>query len=473
MVKKVIDIFPPENPLLKQKEEALLKYDNDGPLQIAMAAEEAEPETYGPKAEPEHEPVSDGKPKMTYISAPDLVEEKQSIFQSSEKKSWVGGMVFKLVLGVVVVLLAMYGLDLRFAKAVVKIWPETSDLSQNVKVAVDPTVQAVDETKNLIPGFNVAVEETVKGSSPATGQKNVQGKAQGTVKLFNNYTAAQRLVKGTRIQAPLEKFQPALTKNETPWFRTIADVVLDPKSSATVGVVSDNPGEKFNIDPSVFSVPGLVGTAQYTFIYGQSFEKFQGGTQGNAVEVANVDLDNAKTAITSQASAEIKKALENKVKLQGLEIIDSSTEKFNLGDPVITAKVGDDIPKIAAQLDAKASTVAYKKSDLENLGKDFIFGKIPAGSIADDKSLSIKSSYAGIDPVSGQPALTVTGRLMVYAGMPEDDLKKGLSEKGVSEAKIFLMNQPGMKDVQIQLTPPWRFAIPRDLDRIQVQTILN
>ena len=466
MVKKVIDIFPPENPLLKQKEDALLKYDNDGPLQNVMATEEAEPE-------PEHEPLPEGKPNITYVSAPDPVGKKQPRIPTYGKKNWVGGLVLKLVLGVAVVLLLMYGLDLRFAKAVVKIWPETSVLNQSVKVAVDPTVQVVNKTKNLIPGYNVIVEETVKGTSPATGQKNVQGKAQGTVKLFNNYTTAQRLVKGTRIQAPLEKFQPALTKDETPWFRTTADVVLDPKSSATVGVIADNPGEKFNIDPSVFSVPGLVGTAQYTFIYGQSFEKFQGGTQGNAVEVVKADLDNAKTAITNQASDEIKKALENKVKLQGLEIIDSSAEKFDLGDPVIAAKVGDDIPKIAAQVAAKASTVAYKKSDLENLGKDFIFGKVPAGSIADDKSLSIKSSYAGIDPVSGQPALTVTGQLMVYSGMPEDDLKKGLSEKGVNEAKIFLMNQPGMKDVQIQLTPPWRFAIPRDLDRIEVKTILN
>lgn len=464
MVKKVIDIFPPENPLLKQKEEALLKYDNDEPLQNAMVMGEPEPV---PEPEPE------GKPRVTFVSAPEPAGKKQSRFQPSGKKNWVGGLALKLGLVLAVVLLVMYGLDLRFAKAVVKIWPETSDLNQSVKVVVDPTVQAVDETKNLIPGFNVSVEETVKGTSPATGQKNVQGKAQGTVKLFNNYTTAQRLVKGTRIQAPLEKFQPALTKDETPWFRTTADVVLDPKSSATVGVIADNPGEKFNIDPSVFSVPGLVGTPQYTFIYGQSFEKFQGGTQGNSPQVVKADLDNAKTAITSQASAEIKKALEDKVQQQGLQLIDASTEKFDLGDPVITAKVGDNIPKIAAQVDAKASVVAYKRADLENLGKDFIFGKVPTGTIADSKSLSIKSSYAGIDPASGQPALTVTGQLTVYTGMSEDDLKKGLSEKGANEAKIFLMNQPGMKDVQIQLTPPWRFSIPRDLDRIEVQTILN
>jgi len=216
-----------------------------------------------------------------------------------------------------------------------------------------------------------------------------------------------------------------------------------------------------------------VGTAQYTFVYGQSFEKFQGGTQGNSPEVKKEDLDNAKKAMADLAKEQIKKTLEAKVQQQGLEIVDASVEKFELGDAVITAKVGDNIPKIAVSMSAKASTVAYKRSDFENLAKNLISNQIAADSIVNEKSLSIKSSYAGIDPANGKPALALVAQITVYSGMSEGDFKKGLSEKGANEAKIFLMNQPGMKDVQIQLTPPWRFNIPRDLDRIEVQTIMD
>ena len=41
------------------------------------------------------------------------------------------------------------------------------------------------------------------------------------------------------MQAPLEKFQPSLAKDEAPWFRTAEDAVIEPKSSATEKVVAD------------------------------------------------------------------------------------------------------------------------------------------------------------------------------------------------------------------------------------------
>ncbi|MFZ3073578.1 MAG: hypothetical protein WA093_00375 [Minisyncoccales bacterium] len=456
MVKKVIDIMPPADRNAERKFEetdleqnALLEPDD-------LPVKKIEPQI---------------KPRMTFINRmnPDGRQNSEKI----KEKSFFKGLILKLALAVAFVALAMYGLDLKFAKAIVKIWPATSILRQDVKVGVDPATLEINREKNLIPGFAISVSNTIKGEFPVTGKKDVQGMAQGTVKLFNNYTTAQRLVKGTRLQAPLDKFQPALAGDETPWFKTTEDVVLEPKSSTTVKVVAAIAGEKYNIDASVFSVPGLVGTAQYTFVYGQSFEKFTGGSQNSAPEVKKEDIDNAKIAMADLAKEEIEKELQAKVKEQGLEIVDASVEKFELGTTTIIGKAGDSIAKIGGQMMAKASTVAYKKSDLEKLSKDFITGKIPAGSFANEKSLAIKSSYAGIDPANGKPSLSAAAEVMIYSGMGEADLKKGLSEKGLKEAQLFLMSQPGMKDAQIQLSPPWRLNVPRELDRIEVQTILE
>lgn len=457
MVKKVIDIIPPGGKSLDRNSGESFSERDESLPQGNFRVDKPEPQV---------------KPKITFINRKiEDTDNKNS--KQSGKGGFFKGLVLKLAVAVAVVALAMYGWDLKFAKAVVKIWPETSTLRQEVKVGIDPAVLAVDKVKNMIPGFAISVEDTIKGEFAVTGKKDVQGKAQGTVKLFNNYTLAQRLVKGTRLQAPLEKFQPALANDETPWFRTVEDVVLDPKSSATVKVIADGVGEKYNIDASVFSVPGLVGTAQYTFVYGQSFEKFSGGTLDSAPEVKKEDIDNAKIAMADLAKREIRKALEAKVKQQGLEIVDASVEKFEFGAAVVPAKAGDGVAKIGGQMIAKASTVAYKKSDLDNLGKDFILNNIPSGSLANEESLAIKSSYAGVDPSTGRPALTLAAQAMIYSGMGETDLKKGLSEKGLQEAQLFLMSQPGMKDAKIELTPPWRFNIPRELDKIEVQNILE
>lgn len=454
MVKKVIDIIPPDRP-----------------------ADRGEEQFSGPAIRPfEEEPVASSevrpqaKPRITYISRkPDRDPGRRAAEDRSGNvfKGWP----LKLAVTFGLVALAMYGIDLKFAKATIKIWPATNPLTGEAKIIVDSGAKEIDKDRKVIPGIAVSVEDTISGDAPATGKKNVQGKAQGTVKIFNNYTASQRLVKGTRLQAPLEKFQPALANDEAPWFRTTEDVVVGPKTSATVNVVADGAGEKYNIDSSVFSVPGLVGTAQYTFIYGQSFEKFQGGTQGAAPEVTANDLTNAKKAITDQANIQFKEKLQAKVP-QGFVLL-ADTAKIELDAPVIPAKVGDSVGKINCQVHGKTAAIAYNKADLDSLGNEFIDSQVPPGEIADETSLRMESSYAGIDPVSGKPSLMLSAQMTTYAGLEETDLKKGLSEKGRKEAEIFLMNQPGMKNVQIRLTPPWRFNIPRDLDRIEVQTILD
>jgi len=57
----------------------------------------------------------------------------------------------------------------------------------------------------------------------------------------------------------------------------------------------------------VFSLPGLVGTPQYTYVYAQSYQKFQGGSTGSAPSVTQADLDNAKQMISDLAKSEIEK----------------------------------------------------------------------------------------------------------------------------------------------------------------------
>jgi len=448
MVKKVIDIIPPDD---KPKDQLF----------------ESTPGLPRP-----NQPQPEVKPKITFLNRnADTGQNSES--PNLGKGNFFKGIFFKLLVAVVMVVLAMYAADSKFAQALIKIWPATSDLHQEFKINVDPSISAIDKDKNIIPGFEISVEDTIKNEFPVTGQKNIQGKAQGMVKIFNNYTAQQRLVKNTRLQAPLEKLQPALAKDETPWFRTTEDIILAPKSSATVKVVADAVGEKYNIEPSVFSIPGLAGTPQYTFIYGQSFEKFQGGSQNSAPEVKKEDIENAKTALADFAKNEIKKALEAKVKQQGLEIVSDSIEKFEFGSPEILAKAGDSVSKIGGKITAKATVLAYKKSDIDNLSKILIVNKISAGDLPNEESFNARSSYSGIDPASSRPSLMVAAGITIYSKMDEIELKKGLSEKGRQEAQLFLMNYPGIKEVKIQLSPPWRLNVPRPLDRIQIQILLD
>ena len=470
MVKKVIDIFPPRQksePRVEAKEAV-------DEIKITMPLPENSAKAALGAAESADEPVlrQDAKPRIVFnhrAAAKDadgiFVREKPGGF--SKKWLWRTGAVAAAVLA------AMYFWDAQFARAVIKIWPETSLLSRQTRVAVDNSAGNIDVGRAAIPGVSLSTEKTVAGNAPATGTKDAQGKAQGSAKIFNNYTNAQTLIKGTRLQAPLEKFQPAVEGSESPWFLTTETIVIAPKSSAVAQVVASSPGEKYNIEPSVFSVPGLAGAPQYTFVYAQSFEKFTGGSLDIVSQVTKEDLENAKTAIENSAKEEIKKELISKAKEQGLEIVDETQIKFETGVPEIAAKIGDNVARVDGQVLAKASVVAYKKSDLENLGKEFVRREIEEGFLCDEDSFAFQSSYAGLGANQSLPALDLSISAMIYSGINSEDLKKGLSEKKAEEAKMFLMNQPGMRQVEIKLSPAWRFNVPRNLDRIEIQTILE
>ncbi len=461
MVKKVIDIIPP-----RQKPEGRA-------MGMPLPSPAPDPEPGMPFLAQIPLAEQEVKPKIVFNNKNyEREQEREEIFKP-EGGGFFKGLPLKIGVFIAVILAGMYFWDAKFAQAVIKIWPETSVLSHETRVAIDLSVGQIDLARGTIPGFTITAEKIVAGDAPATGTKSAQGRARGAVKIFNNYTNPQTLVKNTRLQAPLEKFQPALEGDESPWFRTTESIVLPAKSSAVAQVVADGAGEKYNIEPSVFSVPGLAGTAQYTFVYAQSFEKFTGGSLDSAPEVTQEDLKNAKTEIENRAKEEIKKELVAKAKEQGLEIADESAIKFELGDPEIAAKVGDNIARIGGQINAKASVVAYKKSDLDVLGKEFVLSKLAEGSLIDENSLNFESSYAGVDEAGSMLSLDLSMRAMVYLGMIPENLKKGLSEKKAEEAELFLMNQPGTKQVEVRLSPPWRFSVPRDLDRIEIKTILE
>ena len=466
MAKRVIDIFPPPRRAADTIDAEEIKMPL--PADLPEAGFSGAGDSVFPAAVRE-----DPKPKITFNRALSGTEPVKDIFTDDDSPGFLKKWGWKIVAIAVAVLAGMYFWDANFAHATVKIWPQTENFAREMHVLVDPAIGEIDTVRAAVPGFVISAEKTVSADSPATGTKSAQGKAQGSVKIFNDYTNPQTLIKNPRLMAPLEKFQPPLEGAESPWFLIVETVTLAPKSSAVVDVVAAAPGEKYNIEPSTFSVPGLAGTPQYAFITAQSFEKFTGGSNEIVPQVTKEDLENAKIAIQDAAEEEIKKELIAKTREQGLEITDENEIKFEIGAPEISAKAGDNAARISGQAPAKAEVIAYRKADLEALGRKFVSDQIPEGMICEESSFNVQYESAGIDKEQKLSSFNLAVSATIYAGMHPEDLKKGLSEKKSEEAKMFLMSRPGTKKAEIRLSPPWRFHVPRDLDRIDIETVFE
>lgn len=443
MVKKVFDILPPPKKTIEK--------------------EERRPET---EREERIEVKRNVKPKITYV--PQKTARREEIREEKPKSSPALVLLTRVSIVLAIIFAAFFFLDYKLARARITIWPQTDNLKVEETVTVDPSSKTTDFPNKMIPGSTITAEKSYSGEFPATGKKSTENKAQGMVKIYNNFTSTQRLIKGTRLQAPLEKFQPALSKDEAPWFRTLDDAVLAAKSSKDVRVVADGPGEKYNIDPSIFSVPGLVGTPQYTFIYGQSFEKFKGGDQREMFEIKQEDLDKAKEAMKNKAAEEIKRELAIMVP-QGFIMI-PETAKVDILELAPAMPAGAVTDKFGYQIKVKATAVVFNKADMDNFARDGISNKISNGQKVCEDSLKVSYSFAV--PAGGAAASKITlqtqAEIETYLPINESDLKKALAEKKDSEARFFLMNQPKIKDVDIDSSPFWRSSIPKNLEQIEV-----
>ena len=354
----------------------------------------------------------------------------------------------------------------------VEIWPELSPLSLQAKVSVDKNARTVNFSQKIIPGFIIDVATTVSREFPATGRQTIEKKSEGVIKVYNNSSVSQVLVQNTRFQAPLEKFQPALDKNENPWFKTSERITIPAKSSKDVRAAADGAGEKYNIKPSKFSVPGLAGSPQYTLVYGESFQPFSGGEKKEVSRVVSQDLEKAKESLIQQAKDQSRSFLQvSKVPSHYFLLADAlKTETKSAVSSVKEGTVGE---KFLYDVTVETSALTFKGEDLKSLAQELMVFQISQGEVIDKESLVIDRSVFSSERDLSKIVVSLGLAANSYKPLEETLLKEGLAGRPLGEAKLFLEKQDGIQKIKIKLWPFWKTSIPKDAKKIKLEVMLT
>jgi len=404
------------------------------------------------------------KPKITFSALP---PKNDVLPKNNPKFNGVFKFLVKLALIVVIVLAAMIAIDAKYAQAVIMLIPQTASVNASNTISVNPKITTPNLEKLIIPGITITIDKDFSGDFKATGKVSVQSKAKGVVKITNNYTNAQTLVAGTRLQPPADKFSPSLSGNQSPWFRTLKAVTIQPKESVMVEVIADEPGPQYNIDPSAFSIPGLVGTPQYAYILAQSLEKFSGGADSTVLQVTQHDLDNAKNSLSSIINDQVINALRQK--LIDDQVLIPETVNTVIGDITFNATVGAMQDVFSGVAKVQASALAVKQSDLDVIGKKIIQNNIQSGFILDDKNFKVSQSYVKTDQANGLIILNITIEGQEYYKFNNQTIAQALAQKSIAEANAVLANDANIKTYNISLKPFWRRSLPDNPDKISIK----
>jgi hypothetical protein len=359
---------------------------------------------------------------------------------------------------------------LTLSKAEIEIWPESEVLTFETKLTVNKTAENVDFPNKVIPGKIFEAEKTIAEEFSSSGIVLKEKKAEGIIRVYNTYsTSPQVLIARTRfVSADGELFR-------TPTRITIPGGHYEEGKFVPgyldVQVKADQPGPEYNIDPSTFSIPGFAGTARYTKFYGKSFQAMTGGLSEETPQVTQEDLDWAQKMLEEKALQSCRAALKEKISPEFIlldDILDSEImETFSLARPK------EELEKFSFQVKALSLALAFKTEDAENFARDFILSQIPEDKQLYQESLKITYSLENVNLELTKATLSLQMEAKIYSDIDTEDLKKGLSRKSLTEAKLFLEDHSQITQVLVKFWPFWVKKVPEDIEKIKIKLNLD
>jgi len=382
-----------------------------------------------------------------------------------ERRSPLAGILIGV--GVLVVVAAVY-LFFKLPKADIAIWPKTDVLSFKQTVTGDKTADLVDLTNKTIPVQYLEEEKEGSQEFPGTGSASDDGKATGTIKVYNKYDppAPLTLKAGTHFLSDSGKYFVTLQKIVIPAAKKSGGKITP--GSIEVKVVAAESGPSFNIKSAKFSVPKLAGTPYYYSVYAESSGEMTGGYTGKVKKVTDDDIQEAKATLTKKLLGDAETSLKGNISSEYILLdnaISSETETSSS-----SVKAGTVAENFTYKAKVIARALVIKKSDLDKFAKDYIISQMPDSKTMLDKSYSISYKAQSVDIQDGKMVLDLEFSSKVYQGIDKNSLVS--SFRGMTAAQIndSINNSFGeqVSKVKVSLWPFWVTTAPRNQKVINI-----
>lgn len=343
------------------------------------------------------------------------------------------------------------------AKVKIEIWPQTEILNFEEKVTAQ-TDPALWVKGGVIPAQFLEIEEIASQEFPSSGR--IEKLAEGKIRVYNKYHLPVTLKAETRFQPDNE---------EVLYFCSLSKISIPAKSFIDVQVracfLKSDEGEKYNIKPSKFSVPGLSGSELFFYVYGESSESMKGG--GKAFQVVEEDLERAKDILTQTLFIKLEESLRKKVSTD-LIFLEKGLEK-KIVEITPNTEIGAEVESFQLQAKGQLRTMVFKKSDLENFAINVISAQIPDNKKIQTESLKIDFSSKSINFEEEEIILNSQISVKIFSDVDLKIIKENLSGKSFQESKIILENRADVVKAQISAWPFWLGRLPKEPEKIELE----
>lgn len=283
----------------------------------------------------------------------------------------------------------------------------------------------------------------------------VDSVVQGTVKIINNYSKSQTLIKTTRVSTPDGRI-----------YRIDRTVTIEPKESVTVTAVSDGKGKQFVLSPGMkLTIPGLWIDLQ-KWIYAETVSGFSGGASSARV-VSTLDVNDAQRALQDAVFEQAKKTLRAEA---GVPEDWDAVYTQKLLDKKTNVSAGQTSDQFLASVKLDVTGIFYPSKEMISLVRQKLSDRLPEGrELVDFDAKLVTFTIDMSDPVLEKARISFAAdaisRLTENSPGLSKEVVAGLSKE---QAREKLISTDGVQDVQITIQPSWIGKIPTMKDHIDL-----
>lgn len=374
-----------------------------------------------------------------------------------------------LIIAVFVVIALFVFLYFKLQRVTVEIWPKVDEITFDQTITADKSVNDVDSKQAIIPAQYFQEEKSGSQEFFATGNASNEGKATGVITIYNKYNplSAVTLKAGTHFLSDSEKYFITLQKVTIP-AATKSGSKITP-GSVQVKVEAVEGGESYNIGPANFSVPKLSGTNYYYSIYAVSTDAMSGGYAGEIKKITDEDIDLAKTNLIEKLKSEAISSLRNKISSDHVFLDDAML--VDVVNAKSDKKAGTVADSFTEEATIKVSAIAFKKSDLEKIAKDYILSQMPDQKTILESSFRVDYNVKDFDIEKGKMVIETDIFSKIYQTINKNSLALDLLNKDANQIQSIIGSQigEGVSNTKIKFWPFWVTKSPNSQKNIKVE----
>ncbi|MFH1225774.1 MAG: hypothetical protein V1684_00605 [bacterium] len=348
-----------------------------------------------------------------------------------------------------------------FSEATISLTPSAEKASVEFSVRVMPEAELANYQGATEAVAGGVYDTAVRGRQTfqATSNKNIEAQATGQATIVNNYSKDQPLVATTRL----------LTADGV-LFRLSKKVNVPAGGKVLVEIYADQPGQKGEIGPTRFTIPGLWEGLKDK-IYAESAQPMTGGFK-KTTAVAQEDIDRASQALADNLFQEALKKLNETAGLRQPAELTFKTENIakEISGQQFSASVGDQVSEFTAEMTLRIVAVTVDQSALMILAEEKLKKSAPAdkelGNI-DPRSFNYQVERYDLASRAAEVKVYLEGNIALRLDSLVLDKEKiaGLTE---AEAKAYFAGLTEIKAVEIKFSPFWVKKIPNLTDHIKI-----